>query len=94
MLTFVFQWIKKKHISGKKRCFDAAHVCGNSFHALRCPAVFGVEMKIYERSLQALLSQPPTSRFRVFSRASNCYDILKWRAFSQANTELTNQIEL
>ena len=34
------------------------------FTVLRCPAVFGVEMKIYERSLQALLSvpHPPLSR--------------------------------
>ena len=38
------------------------HVCGDSFHALRSPGVSGVEMKIYERSLQALLSSAPRSR--------------------------------
>ena len=26
------------------------HVCSDSFHALRCPGVSGVEMKIYEKS--------------------------------------------
>ena len=43
------------------------HVCSDSFHALRCPGVCGVEMKIYEKSLQALLSLP-SHRFRVSSR--------------------------
>ena len=37
-------------------------VCGDRFHALRRPGVSGVEMKIYERSLQALLSSAPRSR--------------------------------
>jgi len=84
---------KKKYISGKKRCFDAAHVCGNSFHALRCPGVFGMEMKIYERSLEAILSLPHPPRF-ASSLACLIFTISpKWRAFSQANTELTNQIE-
>ena len=79
MLTFVFQLIKKKHISGKKRCFDAAHVFGTSFHALRCPAVFGVEMKIYERSLQALLSlpHPPLSRLLSSIKFSR-YPQMEW----------------
>ena len=31
------------------------HVCGDVFHALRCSGASGVEMKIYEWSLQALL---------------------------------------
>ena len=31
-------------------------VCGDRFHALRSSGVSGVEMQIYERSLQALLS--------------------------------------
>ena len=35
---------------------ESRDVCGDSFHALRSPGVSGVEMKIYERSLQALLS--------------------------------------
>ena len=34
------------------------HVCGDSFHALRCSGTSGVEMKIYEWSLQALLPLP------------------------------------
>ena len=38
------------------------HVCGDSFHALRSPGVSGVEMKIYERWLQALFSSAPRSR--------------------------------
>ena len=38
------------------------HVCGDSFHALRSPGISGVEMKIYERWLQALLSSAPRSR--------------------------------
>ena len=38
------------------------HVCGDNFHALRSPGVSGVEMKIYERWLQALLSSAPCSR--------------------------------
>ena len=37
-------------------------VCGNRFHALRSPGVSGVEMKICERSLQALLCSVPRSR--------------------------------
>ena len=38
------------------------HVCGDNFNALRSPGVSGVEMKIYERWLQALLSSAPRSR--------------------------------
>ena len=38
------------------------HICGDSFHALQSPGVSGVEMKISERSLQALLSSAPRSR--------------------------------
>ena len=34
------------------------HVCGDGFHALRCFGTSGVEMKIYEWSLQALLPLP------------------------------------
>ena len=34
------------------------HVCGDGFHALRCSGTSGVEMKIYEWSLQALLPLP------------------------------------
>ena len=33
-------------------------VCRDGFDTLRFPAVSGVEMKIYKRSLQALLSFP------------------------------------
>ena len=41
--------------------------CGDSFHALQCLGVSGVEIKIYERSLQALLSLP-AHRSLVFPR--------------------------
>ena len=57
------------------------HVCGDSFHALRSPGVSGVEMKIYERSLQALLSSAPSlarSREAHFAYPNR-------RACSQAN---------
>ena len=46
------------------------HVCSDSFHALRCPGVSGVEMKIYEKSLQALLSLPRPPLLRLLSRTS------------------------
>ena len=59
------------------------HVFSDSFHALQCPSVSGVEIKIYELSLQALLSLP---RFRI----SSCMPLMhplftistKWRACS------------
>ena len=46
-------------------------VCGDRFHALRCSGVSGVEMQIYERSLQAVLSSAPRSSVlaRLASRA-------------------------
>ena len=77
--------VKRETGNGKTEN-DPAHVCGNSFHALRCPGVFEVEMKIYERSLQALLSlrHPPRLIFTISP---------KWRAFSQVNRELMSQIE-
>ena len=50
------------YLTGGCHFSNLRHVCGDSFHALRSPRVSGVEMKIYERSLQALLSQPPCSR--------------------------------
>ena len=56
----------------RKHCFQGGchfsnlrHVCGDSFHALRSPGVSGMEMKIYERSLQALFSSAPRSRVLV-----------------------------
>ena len=39
---------------GNWQTSDKFHVSGDSFNALRFPAVSGVEMKIYGRSLQAL----------------------------------------
>ena len=48
--------------SGGCHFFNLRHVYGDSFHALPSPGVSGVEMKIYERSLQALLSSVPRSR--------------------------------
>ena len=52
----------------RKHCFQGGchfsnlrHVCGDSFHALQSSGVSGMEMKIYERSLQALLSSAPRS---------------------------------
>ena len=49
------------------------HLCGDSFHALRSPGVSEVEMKIYERSLQALLSSAPCSR--VLARLASLVQI-------------------
>ena len=49
-------WTGVCHFSNRR------DVCGDSFHALRSPGVSGVEMKIYERSLQALLSSARRSR--------------------------------
>ena len=48
--------------SGGCHFFNLRHVYVDSFHALPSPGVSGVEMKIYERSLQALLSSVPRSR--------------------------------
>ena len=72
------------------------YVCGDSFHTLRSPGVTGVEMKIYERSLKALLSLAPRSRVlvRLASLAigelarrlsllnSSCSDVIKFPLFS------------
>ena len=44
------------YLTGSCHFSNLLHVCGDSFHALWSPGVSGVEMKIYERSLQALLS--------------------------------------
>ena len=65
------------------------HVCGDSFHALQCPGVSGVKMRVYGKSLQALLSLPRPPLSRLLSRASRTstfHDIPKWRACSQAKT--------
>ena len=50
------------YLTGACHFSNLRHVCGDSFYALRSPGVSGVEMKIYERSLQALLSSTPRSR--------------------------------
>ena len=49
------------------------HVCGDSFHALRSPGFSGMEMKIYERSLQALLSS--ALRSRILARLTSLAQI-------------------
>ena len=41
-----------------------------TFHALQCPRVSRLERKIYERSLQALLSLPHRPLLRLLLRAS------------------------
>jgi len=58
-------------------------VWGDGFHALRCPGVSGVEIKIYKWPLQALFSLP--RRFRVSSRVplarllfKTCLYIYNW----------------
>ena len=48
------------HTRNVTTCCYLRHVCGDSFHAFRSPRVSGVEMEIYERSLQALLSSAPS----------------------------------
>ena len=71
------------------------HVCGDSFNALRCRGVSRVEMKIYEWSLQALLSLPC---FRI----SSCMPLIcplftispKWRASSQASPTVVSLMVL
>ena len=50
------------NLTGGCHFSNLRYVCGDSFHALQSPGVSGVEMKIYERSLQALLSSAPRSR--------------------------------
>ena len=50
------------YLTGSCHFFNLQHVCSDSFHALRSPGVSGEEIKIYERSLQALLSSAPRSR--------------------------------
>ena len=79
-------------VSGGCHFSNLWHNCGDSFHAFQCPKVSGVERKIYERSLQALLSLPhhPLSRLLLYaSHASTFHNIPKWRACSQA-TVLTD----
>ena len=64
-------------------------ICGT---IILCPGVSGVERKIYERSLQALLSLPHHLLSRLLlhaSHASTFHNIPKWRACSQA-TVLTD----
>ena len=65
------------------------HVCGDSFHAFRSPWVSGVEMKIYERSLQALLSSAPRSR--VLARLTSLAQIGELaRRLSQPELSIDN----
>ena len=61
MLTFVFQWIKKKKsISGKKRCFDAAHVCVTGFTLCGVPRFSGWKWKFMkDRWMLPFLPPPP-----------------------------------
>ena len=66
------------NLTGGCHFSNLRHVCGDSFHALQSPGVSGVEMKIYERSLQALLSSAP--RAQVLARLAQYR-----RACSQAN---------
>ena len=49
------------NLTGGCHFSNLPHICGDSFHALQSPGVSRVEMKIYERSLQALLSLAPCS---------------------------------
>ena len=47
-------------LTGACQFSNLRHVCGDNFHALQCTGVSGVEMKFYERRLQALpFSSPP-----------------------------------
>ena len=65
-------------MTGSCHFSNLRHVCGDCFHALRSPGVSGVEMKIYERSLQALLSSAPrgfAARSRVLARLASLVQI-------------------
>ena len=84
----------KGNLTGGCHFYNMQHICGDIFHTLQCPGVSGVEMKIYERSLQALLSLPhtnPTSPPPPLLCLPSCsthactfHDTPKWRACLQA----------
>ena len=50
------------NLTGAFHFSNRRDVCGDRFHALQSHGVSGLKMKIYERSLQALLSSAPRSR--------------------------------
>ena len=78
------------YLTGGCHFSNLRHVCGDRFHALRSPWVSGVEMKIYERSLQALLSSAPSlarSREAHFAYPNR-------RACSQASFGYVEQLPL
>ena len=62
---------------------DTFLVSGNSFHAFRFPAVSRVEMKVYERSLQAPPFFPWPAHLRGLSHAA-----LAWLLTTAPNGEL------
>ena len=47
------------YLTGSCHFSNLQYVCGDSFHALQSPGVSRAEMKIYERSMQALLLPAP-----------------------------------
>ena len=67
-------------MTGECHISNLRQVCGDSFHALRCLGISGVEMKIYEWSLQVLPSlhrRPPLRLLSRAFRASTFHDILQ-----------------
>ena len=61
----------KENLTGSCHFSNLRHICGDSFHTLQSPRVSREEMKIYERSLQALLSLPHPPLPRLPSRATH-----------------------
>ena len=65
----------KENLTGGCHFSNLWHICGDSFHTLQSPRVSRKEMKIYERSLQALLSLPHPPLPRLPSRATHACTI-------------------
>ena len=80
----------KENLTGGCHFSNLRHICGDSFHTLQSPRVSRKEMKIYERSLQALLSLPHP-HCRVSHRVPLTHVLFmiapKWRACLQATKE-------
>ena len=69
------------NLTGGCHFSNLRHVCGDSFHALQSLGVSGVEMKIYERSLQSPFLGPSLVR--------SCEARPNRRACSQATGRVT-----
>ena len=69
------------NLTGGCHFSNLRHVCGDSVHALQSPGVSGVEMKIYETSLQALLSLAP--RLSVFASLTQMGELARRLALNK-----------